>query len=59
MKIGWWKVSFDITIEGSKVGFEELSEKCRRQILKLVRQGCVAGAIEETEPGEGEGGDFQ
>lgn len=57
MKSGWWKIGFDVTIDGIGVDIGELSEKSRQRILKLVSQGCVAGAIEEEMPGEGEGGD--
>ena len=47
MKTGWWKVKFDITLEGVGVDFDELSEDSKRHILGLMAQGCVAGEVIE------------
>ena len=54
MKTGWWKVNFDITLEGLGVDFDELSEDSKRHILALMAQGCVAGEVIENNGEDGE-----
>lgn len=49
MKRGWWKVRFDVTLDGIGIDFDELSAQSKRNIQAMLAQGCVAGEIEETE----------
>jgi len=44
-KVGWWKVNFDIVVDGVEVDIRELSEKQRQHIFDLVQKGCVAGEV--------------
>lgn len=58
MKRGWWKVRFDVTLDGIEIDFDELSDHSKRNIQAMLAQGCVAGEIaeEEDEDGCGETG---
>lgn len=49
MKSGWWKVRFEVTLDGVEIDFDELSAENKRKINKMVGQGCVAGEIQEEE----------
>ena len=46
-KRGWWKVNFEITLDGENVGFDDLSESAKEQILYYVSRGCWQGEVEE------------
>lgn len=58
MKCGWWKVRFDVTLDGIEIDFDELSVQSKRNIQAMLAQGCVAGEIveKEYEDGCGEAG---
>ena len=48
-KSGWWNVSFEITLEGEEIRWEDLSECSREHILYCVMNGYTQGEIvEET-----------
>ena len=53
-KIGWWHVSFDITIDGEETDFDKLSETSQEHILKMIRDGFRAGEVVEESDDEGE-----
>ena len=55
MKRGWWKVRFDVTLDGIEIDFDELSDRSKRKIQAMLAQGCVAGEIAEDEGGDGSG----
>ena len=46
-KRGWWKVNFEITLDGENVGFNDLSENAKEQILYYISRGCWQGEVEE------------
>lgn len=52
MKRGWWKVRFDVTLDGIEIDFDELSARSKRKIQAMLAQGCVAGEIVEEEGGD-------
>ena len=47
MKRGWWKISFDVTLDGIGIDFGELSPDSKKKIQAMLAQGCVAGEIIE------------
>lgn len=53
MKCGWWKVRFDVTLDGIEIDFDELSDHSKRNIQAMLAQGCVAGEIAEEEDEDG------
>jgi hypothetical protein len=56
IKTGWWKVSFDLKLEGEDVRFDDLSEVTQEHILGAIRGGCSQGEIiEEAEEENDEG----
>lgn len=52
MKRGWWKIRFDVTLDGIGIDFDELPLESKKKIQALLAQGCVAGEIIEIEEGE-------
>ena len=49
-KTGWWKVKFDITLDGESIRFSELSDITQEHILKQILEGIKEGeVIEEYE----------
>lgn len=46
-KTGWWHVTFDITLEGVDIDFDELSEVSQEHILRMIGEGCRAGEVVE------------
>lgn len=53
MKRGWWRIRFDVTLDGIGIDFDELSTQSKRKIQAMLAQGCVAGEIEEQEDTDG------
>ena len=53
MKRGWWKVRFDVTLDGIEIDFDELSVQSKRNIQAMLAHGCVAGEIVEKEYEDG------
>lgn len=49
MKTGWWKIRFDVTLDGIEIDFDELSLENKRKVQAMLAQGCVAGEIIEEE----------
>ena len=49
MKTGWWKVSFEVELDGVTVDIGELSAASRERIFKQISQGCVAGEVVDYE----------
>ena len=47
IKTGWWKVSFDLTLEDEEVRFEDLSDVTQEHILHCISQGYSQGEIVE------------
>jgi hypothetical protein len=45
MKTGWWKINFDLNIEGEKVTWDDLSDTTQEHILRQVAQGYINGEI--------------
>jgi hypothetical protein len=48
-KNGWWKVNFELTLEGEEVRFDELSECTQEHIIELIKQGYCSGEIVEEQ----------
>ena len=48
IKTGWWKVSFDLTLEGEIIRFEDLSDISQEYILKKISEGYWQGEIVES-----------
>jgi hypothetical protein len=56
IKTGWWKVSFDLNLEGKEVRFDDLSAVTQEHILNAIQSGCNQGEIiEEAEEENDEG----
>ena len=54
-KIGWWRVIFDLKLEGEDVYFDDISECSQDHIVNCIKDGCFQGQlIEEAEYEEGE-----
>jgi len=49
---GWWRVGFDITLEGKEIGFSELNIVTKDHILRCLSEGYVQGQIVEEDCGE-------
>lgn len=45
MKTGWWKVHFDVTLEGIGIDFDELPDAEKRRIQRMLAMGAVAGEV--------------
>ena len=45
MLTGWWKVSFDVELNGQKVDFRDLPDDEKRRIQKMMEFGAVAGSL--------------
>lgn len=54
MKTGWWKVHFDVTLDGVGIDFDELPASEKRRIQRLLAFGTVADEV--TVPTTGEDG---
>lgn len=46
-KTGTWYVSFELTLEGEDVDFEDLSETTQDHILEQIKEGYFSGEIVE------------
>ena len=51
-KTGWWKVDFEITLDGENVRFQDLSEISQEHILRLIFNGCRQGEVVEEDDTE-------
>lgn len=45
MTTGWWKIRFDVMLDGIKIDFDELPDAEKRRIQKLLAAGAVAGEL--------------
>ena len=45
VKTGWWKVIFNLHLDGEEVRFEDLSETSQEHILNSIRDGCNQGQL--------------
>lgn len=45
MKTGWWKVRFDVTLDGIGIDFDELPASEKRRIQRMLALGAVAGEV--------------
>lgn len=45
MKTGWWKVRFDVVLDGIDIDFDELPASEKRRIQKMLALGAVAGEV--------------
>ncbi len=49
-KRGWWKIKFELTLDGEEVRFSDLSESTQEYIAELIKDGYKEGEIiEESE----------
>jgi hypothetical protein len=48
-KTGWWKVKFDLTLDGEDVRWEDLSMDTQAHILEQINEGYYQGEIIEEE----------
>lgn len=48
-KTGWWSVEFDLTLDGEKVRWEDLSMDTQAHILESIDGGYWQGEIIEEE----------
>lgn len=46
-KTGWWKVKFDLTLDGEEVRWEDLSMDTQAYILEQINEGYYQGEIVE------------
>ena len=46
-KSGWWKVNFEITLDGENVRFEDLDEVSQEHILEMIADGYRQGEVIE------------
>lgn len=46
-KAGWWKVKFDLTLDGKKVRWKDLSLDTQAHILEAIDYGYTQGEIIE------------
>lgn len=49
MKSGWWQIQFRVKLGDIEVDFEELPVEVKREVMKKISQGAVAGALEVEE----------
>lgn len=47
MLSGWWSVKFEITLDGKRVRFWELSEATQQHILQSIREDIYSGEVLE------------
>ena len=47
-KTGWWKVHFEVTLEGEEFRFIDLSEVSQKHILEKIAEGYNQGEIVES-----------
>lgn len=47
MKTGWWHVSFDLTLNGEEVRFEDLESSTQDHICEMILEGYTGGEIVE------------
>lgn len=45
MTTGWWKIRFDVMLDGIEIDFDELPDAEKRRIQKLLAAGAVAGEL--------------
>lgn len=43
----WWNLKIEVRDGEKSIDFESLSSKSKREVHALIKQGCVAGEIEE------------
>lgn len=48
-KYGWWKVEFDITLDGEEVRFDDLDEYSQEHISQCIQEGYVQGEVVSEE----------
>lgn len=51
---GWWHVKFELTLEGERVRWCDLSDVTQEHILGLIKEGFYAGEIVEESDEESE-----
>lgn len=51
-KTGWWSVKFDLTLDGEKVRWEDLSLDTQAHIIEDINNGYYSGEIIEEEEDE-------
>ena len=51
MRRGWWKINFKFWVEGRDDVFnlEDLSEISQEHIVNLIKQGYIAGELNEPD----------
>ena len=52
MKTGWWRVRWELTLEGEEVRWYDLSECTQEHILSCIAAGYWQGEIIEEEDKE-------
>lgn len=45
MKTGWWSVSFELTLDGENVRWDDLDEATQEHIAECIKDGYAAGEI--------------
>jgi len=48
-KTGFWKVNFELNLEGEEVRFDDLSDETREHIIKSISDGFTSGEIIEEQ----------
>ena len=51
MKTGFWSVEFQITLEGQKIRWDDLSEATQEYIAEKIKEGYCSGEVVEEEDG--------
>lgn len=57
VKHGWWSVSFELTLDGESVRWDDLDECSQEHIAEKIKEGYHSGEIvmEEDDPCDNEG----
>lgn len=51
-KTGWWNVKFELTLDGEKVGWDDLDEATQEHIADMIKEGYNGGEIVVEEDDE-------
>lgn len=44
-KLGWWNVSFELTLDGKEIRWEDLDECTQEHIAEMIKDGYNGGEI--------------
>ena len=44
-KTGWWHITFDLTLEGESVRWDDLDDTTQEHIAECIKEGYCGGEI--------------